>query len=83
MSTNPSPFDYNPSPSRLVHYKTCSTPISGELWLRHLRTIEAFEAQASKLGLIEVALELAILRAEHISAQLRCELFGGDHGLLK
>jgi hypothetical protein len=59
----------------LSYYPGCNTPINySELWLRHLRTIEILENQAVKMGLPEVALELAILRAKHVAAQLRAEL---------
>jgi hypothetical protein len=73
---NPIPImpDYPTEPSRLILYKPCQTPIGGELWLRHLRTIEILEEQAVKLGLPIVSLELAILRAKHVAAQLGCEL---------
>ena len=78
MNSNPRPPDYNPpnTQSRLEFYEPCQTPISGEMWLRHLRTIETLENQATKLGLIAVAFELDILRAEHVAGQLRYELGG-------
>jgi hypothetical protein len=72
----PRPPDYYPanSPSRLSIYKSCLTPINGDLWLRHLRTIEVLESQAVRLGMPAVALELALLKARHVAAQLKTEM---------
>ena len=75
MSSIPISDNYPTEPSRLSFYPgTCHTVIGGDLWRRHLKTIEILENQAEKLGLFIVAFEFALLRANHIAAQLKAEL---------
>jgi hypothetical protein len=70
MGTLPSPEE----PSRLFYYGTCRTPIHSLLWDRHLKTLRILERQATALGMWEVAYELSLLIARHISAQLKAEM---------
>ncbi len=74
--------NYPTEPSRLIYYKRRRTPIGSELWFRHMDTLRKLEAQATKLGLFEIAYELALCVSEHMAEQLRAEL-EDDHGLLK
>jgi len=77
MNPNQRQSDYNP-PSRLSYYPgTCRTPIHSLLWGRHIATLRTLEAQATRLGMWEVAYEFSILIGEHVAAQLR--LSEGEH----
>lgn len=68
--------DYTPTPENvnIPINKPCATPLLGAMWRRHLADIKQLEVQAEKMQLSSVALALAILYGQHVSALLGLEL---------